>query len=400
MTTEFSELSISLTKKLSKLIKKEQGIFFTPNTIIMKFCDNIPIDKFNEILEPSCGSGAFIDYIKNTKTEYTLDAVELNEIIFNELKEKIKEDKINLINQDYTQYNPNKTYDLIIGNPPYFVCSKEQIPFEYKSYIIGRPNMFGIFILQSIKLLKNNGVIAFIIPKSFLNTSYYSKIRNYLMENGNILKIIDFEEYDSFLETKQSTFGFIFQKTNEKKPCSFSMKIGNNYIFTTDLQKLQKIFENSTTLEKLGLTVKTGPIVWNENKQILSDDDTEPLLIYNSNITKNNSLCILKFSNNEKKQYIKKTGQQKPLIVVNRGNGNSAYKLNYAYIDGSKTFLVENHLNMIFSSLDLPINEIKLKYDIVINSFSNKKTDEFVKLFLGNNGLSKTELETIFPIYL
>ena len=114
MTTEFSELSISLTKKLSKLIKKEQGIFFTPNTIIMKFCDNIPIDKFNEILEPSCGSGAFIDYIKNTKTEYTLDAVELNEIIFNELKEKIKEDKINLINQDYTQYNPNKTYDLII----------------------------------------------------------------------------------------------------------------------------------------------------------------------------------------------------------------------------------------------------------------------------------------------
>lgn len=55
---------------------------------------------------------------------------------------------------------------------------------------------------------------------------------------------------------------------------------------------------------------------------------------------------------------------------------------------------------MIFSSLDLPINEIKLKYDIVINSFSNKKTEEFVKLFLGNNGLSKTELETIFPIYL
>jgi hypothetical protein len=33
-------------------------------------------------------------------------------------------------------------------------------------------------------------------------------------------------------------------------------------------------------------------------------------------------------------------------------------------------------------------------------SFKNPKTQIFIDLFLGNNGLSKTELETIFPIYL
>ena len=32
-------------------------------------------------------------------------------------------------------------------------------------------------------------------------------------------------------------------------------------------------------------------------------------------------------------------------------------------------------------------------------SFNNKKTQHFIELFLGNNGLSKTELESIFPIY-
>jgi hypothetical protein len=38
-------------------------------------------------------------------------------------------------------------------------------------------------------------------------------------------------------------------------------------------------------------------------------------------------------------------------------------------------------------------------YNKVVNSFKNPKTQRFIDLFLGNNGLSKTELETIFPIY-
>jgi hypothetical protein len=38
-------------------------------------------------------------------------------------------------------------------------------------------------------------------------------------------------------------------------------------------------------------------------------------------------------------------------------------------------------------------------YNKVVNSFKTPKTQRFIDLFLGNNGLSKTELETIFPIY-
>ena len=39
-------------------------------------------------------------------------------------------------------------------------------------------------------------------------------------------------------------------------------------------------------------------------------------------------------------------------------------------------------------------------YEKIINIFKNPKTKKFIEMFLGNNGLSKTELETIFPIYL
>jgi hypothetical protein len=45
-------------------------------------------------------------------------------------------------------------------------------------------------------------------------------------------------------------------------------------------------------------------------------------------------------------------------------------------------------------------NEELIKvYEKIIKSFENPKTKKFIEIFLGNNSLSKTELETILPIY-
>ena len=69
MSNEFSELTINITKQLSKTVKKEQGIFITPKTIIKKLVEYIKhfivIDTNNkyEILEPSCGTCEIVKYI-------------------------------------------------------------------------------------------------------------------------------------------------------------------------------------------------------------------------------------------------------------------------------------------------------------------------------------------------
>jgi hypothetical protein len=88
-------------------------------------------------------------------------------------------------------------------------------------------------------------------------------------------------------------------------------------------------------------------------------------------------------------------GRHQPILVVNRGNGNSKYKLTYALIE-SGPYLIENHLNEIY----YPNGANSAMYEKIINSFKNPKTQLFIDMYLGNNGLSKTELETIFPIYL
>ena len=60
-------------------------------------------------------------------------------------------------------------------------------------------------------------------------------------------------------------------------------------------------------------------------------------------------------------------------------------------------------MNEIYDPVGTGINDNgsgKELYEKIINSFKNPKTQLFIDMYLGNNGLSKTELETIFPIYL
>lgn len=406
---QFSQLTLEVTKSLTKQEKKNDGIFITPNSIITSLFSTIvelfdgDIHSIKRILEPSCGTCEIINYCDKMMNDVEIDGVELNGKIYTAIKDLTFKNKVNLHNIDFIKYKTDTLYDLIIGNPPYFVCKKADIPKEYEDYIHGRPNIFGLFILHSLNMIKPGGIIALIIPKSFMNSLYYSKIRNYIKETCSIIDIIDYSLLNDFIDTEQSTFGLIVRKNitgknMEPKECKYSMLFNDNYIFTTDSNKLKEIFENATTLEKMGLKVRTGQVVWNEVKDELTDDESKTVLLYNTNISKDNKLEIKKFKNDEKKQYINRDGRIDPILVVNRGNGNSAYKLNYAVISEGP-YLVENHLNEIYMPKKMSNDSLIKIYEKIINSFKNPKTKKFIGIFLGNNGLSKTELETIFPIY-
>lgn len=398
----FNAISLKITKELSKDVKKKFGIFISPKPIIkhlveetFKYFDRPPL----YILEPSCGSCEFIDFIDKTRHSVSIDGIELNDYIFNEIQSNTYNNSVLLVKQDFLKYYTTRLYDLIIGNPPYVVCNKNDVPPKYIEYCIGRPNLFCLFIIHSIFLLKDTGILSFIIPKSFLNSNYYSLIRNFLKNNGNILQIIDYSDSNLFLETEQMTIGFVYQKTTHRVDDNYSLLIDNQYIFNSNALQLKQLLEGSTTLQNLGLFVKTGTVVWNQHKEDLTDDEQHTMLIYNSNITDNNQLITTTFKNTEKKQYIRKQGTTDRVLVVNRGNGNSAYHLKYSLVNlGDKPYLIENHLNIIYSKKN--DDETLSLFDLVIKSFENVKTGLFIQSFLGNNGLSKTELQTIFPIFL
>jgi len=420
---QFNQLSLQLTKNISKEVKKAQGIFFTPKSIskqLVSIALSFIKNKNNlSILEPSCGTCEIVQVIDELLDNVSFTCYELNSEIYQSISNLQFNNKIVLIKSDFINETNDELYDLVIGNPPYYVCKREIIPKQYKKLISGRPNMFGLFILHSLSKLKKNGILAFIVPKSFFNSIYYASIRNFIRETCTILNIKDYKNNNDFLDTEQSTFGLVLKKlkdtndisNNEKKDenflelneCDYSLRIpeGGNFIFTPDAIRLKTYLENTTTIKKLGLAVKTGTIVWNEKKELLNNDKANTVLLYNTNITNDNKIVITSFKNLDKGQYINLKGSKDPIIVVNRGNGNTGYNFKYALIDDyTQSYLVENHLNIIYSENKMEKTQLIILYKKIIKSFEHEKTKEFIQLFFGNNGMSKTELETILPIYL
>ena len=386
--SQFSKLSYELTKDLNKDVKKKEGIFFTPLNIIKKSIKEINKLKLkiNTILEPSCGSCEYINYLKQEYKESTIIGIEKNKKIY----EKIKGD--NIINADFLEYETDVLFDLIIGNPPYFVCKSKM----FKEFYTGRPNIYILFIIKCLNLLSKNGILSFVLPKNFLNCLYYDKLRKHINNNYKIINIIDCYD-EKYIETNQDTIIFIVQNKKGSNKRFVISKIKEYTIFNTykNVRAINNLLNDSKTLNELNFDVKVGNIVWNQVKNKLTDNSEYSRLIYNSDI-KNNKLELAEFSCEDKKHYIDidKQCYNGLMLLLNRGYGKGTYNFSYCLIN-LDNYYVENHLISIKSN-----NATENDYKNIINSLNDKRTKDFVKLYFNNSAINTTELKYILPFYL
>jgi hypothetical protein len=77
-------------------------------------------------------------------------------------------------------------FDVVVGNPPY-VNVKYDIYSQYKTQKVG--DLYVYFVEKGINLLKASGYLSFIIPSLFEKGMKYDIFRQYLLENTVILEI-------------------------------------------------------------------------------------------------------------------------------------------------------------------------------------------------------------------
>lgn len=423
MPLAFSALSKKLTKSLSKEDKKNGGIFFTPPACVADIISRLRAfeqtsgHSFTTILEPSCGSGEFISALAHEYPRGNITGVEYNRDIYTEVSQHFSPlTNVRIQHGDFLKYAPDAPVaapDLIVGNPPYYVMKKEEVSTEYHPFFDGRPNIFILFIIKSAKMLRDDGVLCFVLPSSFMNSQYYDKTRKYIVRHFTILHIAKCQVDDGYLETQQDTFVLMIQK---RAPTPIGGGGGGGSdggvfeksgatIFTYDLPRILDLYTGSRSLHDLGFEVAVGTVVWNQCKDILTHDSTKTRLIYSSNI-EDGKFVHKTYKNPEKKAFIDKPSSGgAPMIVLNRGYGVGEYKFEYCLITpetaGSQGYLIENHLicitrNAVTTSTDAATPP---SFERIIRSFQDPRTKEFIACYCANSAMNTTELTHMLPIY-
>jgi len=373
--------------------RNNTGQYFTPRELQIELIKKLPNELLNkdnlDILDPASGTGEFLYTLNKISNGYNLHGWELDENLVDISKEIVPEAKITQTNT--LKKNDDKKYDLIIGNPPYFQFKPDdELKSEYDEILYGRVNIYSLFIYKSIEMLKDGGYLAFINPPSMNNGAYFYKLRDYIIDNCNIENISILKDADMFEDAQQSIMLFVVKKGDNNGDYVF--KQNSKTIFSEGADYLEDQFKDKSTLKELNYEVKTGKIVWNNNKDKLTNNSEKGVpLIWSKNITNNG----LELGNYKREQYIESDNPNVgPAIVVNRIVGQPGKgSVRASKIPKDMKFLAENHVNVI-----KPKEESKIDIDSVLEQLNDPENVHILQKITGNSQLSKTELEELFPI--
>lgn len=363
--------------------RKKRGQYFTNDALKKDLLDNIPLYSGCKVLEPSGGTGEFVEYLKRVYNSKVY-SYELDPILASSLECSM------VYNEDFLRNNRTDKYDFIVGNPPYFELkgknSDDELKSMFNDIVYGRVNIYSLFIKKSIDMLNDGGYLGFVIPSSIMNGKYFSKLREYIISVCSItyMKLCNTNDFEG---ANQSVLNIVIRKcANDGK---YIINRNGYYLLSTEYKKINDSMKNKNTLVDLGFKVETGSVSWCHSKEKLSDDKNDTLLIWSNNIVDGS---ILLREHPKKKQYVKnvipKVG---PAIVVNRVV--SYGKLRCCYIEEGQEFLGENHVNIIFSK-----DNSAQKLKELLTSLISKETQTMIKDIIGNTQVSQFELERVIAV--
>ena len=402
---EFTDATLKYIDETDINYRKSLGQYFTPKSIREVLLSKLPNTiRKPKVLDPGCGTGEFLITARERFKNPELYGWDIDKRLVDITKQVVPEAHLKntdaLLSQDYDKY------DFVIGNPPYYEFSpSEEIKKKFIAVINGRVNIFNLFIYQGIRWLKEEGYLAYVVPPSMNNGAYFQKLRRFIVDNSNIEYLHILKDPKIFHGALQSTMLLILKKGDNKG--TYLFKKNGILIFSEEARYLEEAFKNNVTLHDLNFEVKTGRLVWNENKKILTNNPKGAIpLIWAHNIGENE----LKFPilRKDKPQYVKtKNYDVGPTIVVNRITGSiNSIKLKATTIPPGMKFIAENHVNVIYPisvkrqiKLNLaPSKRINLPLKNIVKQLLSKENLEAMRNITGNTQISKTELEKLFPV--
>lgn len=219
LPSEYADrLGIYYTKQVNIKHKKNAGQFFTPLPIahlMASFCSISSTEI--RVLDPGCGTAvltcSLLEHLtQNNHNIQKIDLVayETDSGLIGYCQKSIEYLGLWLntkgIGFSYTIHSHDfvidnakalkaghqteSNFDFIISNPPYFKLSKDdEKTIAAQELVSGQPNIYSLFMGIAAKLLKNNGQLVFITPRSFASGNYFKAFRELFFSTVQIDRV-------------------------------------------------------------------------------------------------------------------------------------------------------------------------------------------------------------------
>ena len=204
-------------------------------------------------------------------------------------------------NEEFSEIFENGGFDIVIGNPPYVrqESIKEIKPHLQKNYTVytGVADLYCYFYELGYKLLKkDSGYLGFITSNKWFRAKYGQNLRQFLLENTEILEIIDYNGIKIFDGATVDSNIIVFKaKKDSENINEMSIKIGESDYFKLKQNSLSSemfVFSHNEEeisikekIEKIGKPLKEWEISINRgiltglNDAFIINKETRDMLI-------------------------------------------------------------------------------------------------------------------------
>ncbi len=329
--------------------------FYTKSTPIVDYMvSKLSLKSTDKIFEPCGGDGVFVEAMLEENEFAQIDIFELNSQSVDILKTKFSSyPNVNvrncdtLLDNDLMFYsNFGGIYDKIIANPPYGAwqdySKRAQLKKLYSE--LYAKETYTLFLFRCIELLKDGGILSFIIPDTFLNLHLHKRIRQHILTKTKILELVLFPS--SFFPGVN--FGYAnlsiitLQKENDKNAC-----VENDFKVFTNFSRVEQLYE----IDEENLTVFPATqheILSNPDSAFLITDDLKILNAINNAKFKIGDVahCVTGFYSGDDKRFLQvnnfdlKNGKNYDLVDTQKINREYQSLPNILEgIEGEKCFL-------------------------------------------------------------